>query len=190
MIDELCKELLRLSEQLRPNYPSSLGNKVSNWEDVFKQLNIIPPEIFRAIYSNFSGTKRDIKEQKLMDFTPGYRLIHILELFDEMNNLANVLNDKGVAKTDIVIPLLANYSSDFICYFRNSLGEERICALMNDCGELIVMHDSPKKFLETICEFYKQGVYFLDADGYLDYDMDREGEVGATINPGVSYWEK
>ena len=60
--------------------------------------------------------------------------------------------------------------------------------LMNDIGELIVMHNSLEKFLETICEFYKQGVYFLDSDGYLDYDMNREGIIGSAINPGVKYW--
>lgn len=59
---------------------------------------------------------------------------------------------------------------------------------MSDCGELIVMYSSPEKFLETICEFYKQGVYFLDSDGYLDYDMSKEGVVGSEINSGIKYW--
>ena len=29
---------------------------------------------------------------------------------------------------------------------------------------------------------------FLDADGYLDYDFDKEGAIGARLNPGCEWW--
>ena len=50
------------------------------------------------------------------------------------------------------------------------------------------IHNSPQKFFETVYEFYKQNVYFLDADGYLDYDFNIEGIVGSNLNPDISYW--
>jgi hypothetical protein len=35
---------------------------------------------------------------------------------------------------------------------------------------------------------YADGIYFLDADGYLDYDFDKEGAIGARLNPGCEWW--
>jgi hypothetical protein len=190
MIENLFKESLRLAGLLRHQYPKSLGIKMSNWEDIFIYLNKPIPKIFRVIYSNVSGTERDIEEQELMDFCPGYRLIHISELIEESNKLRNILIDEKLYDNEVVIPILGNYSSDYICYYKNNDGEEMICSLRNDSGELIVIHSAPEKFLETVCEFYKQGVYFLDSDGYLDYDMEKECLVGSLINHGITYWNE
>jgi hypothetical protein len=52
------------------------------------------------------------------------------------------------------------------------------------------MYTSAHKFLETICEFYKNDVYFLDEDGYLDYDDEKESEVAIKINEDVDYWKE
>ena len=188
MLEDIFKESLDLSSKLRPEYPPSLGSKFGKWEDAFKNLNLPIPELFVAIYNNVSGTKRSVKEQQLMDFVPGYRLIHISELIGEKDNLDSIMTNQQLAASEIVLPLLANYSSDFICYYINSKGEERICIMMKDSGELIVMYNSPERFLETVCEFYRQGAYFLDTDGYLDYDMEKEGVIGASMNPGINYW--
>jgi len=123
-----------------------------------------------------------------MDYTPGYRLIHISEIVEEKNIIDSVFVKNDRAEIEVVIPLFVNYSSDYICYCKYSTGEEYICTLMHDEGDLVLMHKSPKKFLETICELYKQGVYFLDSDGYLDYDSDKESIVGSKLNPGIEYW--
>jgi hypothetical protein len=65
---------------------------------------------------------------------------------------------------------------------------EKIYITKNDSDELILMFNSPVDFMETISEFYIQGVYFLDLDGYLDYNLDKEILIGARMNPGASYW--
>ncbi len=189
MLEKLFKESLRLAGLLRPQYRQSLGNNISNWEDVFYKLDKPIPKLFRIIYSNISGTERDIKDQKLLDFTPGYRLIHISELIDECDNLKNILIDVKLYSNEVLIPILGNYSSDYICYHKNNDGDEFICSLRSDSGEPIVMYNSPEKFLETVCKFYKQGVYFLDSNGFLDYDMDKEHIVGSSINHGCEYWD-
>lgn len=103
MLEKLFKDALKLSEQLRPQYPKSLGNKSNNWENVFKQLNVLTPELFRTIYSNVSGTKRDITEQTLMDFTPGYRLIHISEFIQDRDTLKNIITDESFITNEIVL---------------------------------------------------------------------------------------
>ena len=50
------------------------------------------------------------------------------------------------------------------------------------------MHDSVELFFKTIIAFYTQDVFFLDKDGYLDYDFEKEGIIGAAYNPGIDYW--
>jgi hypothetical protein len=44
------------------------------------------------------------------------------------------------------------------------------------------------RFPETICAFYKGGVYYLDDDGYLDCDFDKQGKIGAILNQDIDYW--
>lgn len=188
MLTNLFKEFLHLSAQLRGNYPASLGNKKENWQYIVSLLDLNIPKLYQVIYGNVSGTKRDIREQEMMDFIPGYRLIHIDELLDEKKNLDSIMVNYKNKGYEIIIPLLANYSSDFICYVRTINGEEKVVSLFhNDC-ELILIHNSVEKFLETICEFYTENIYYLDEDGYLDYDFVREGEIGAKINEDISYW--
>lgn len=50
------------------------------------------------------------------------------------------------------------------------------------------MHNSVELFLKTIIAFYLKNVFYLDRDGFLDYDFEREGIIGAEYNPGIDYW--
>lgn len=50
------------------------------------------------------------------------------------------------------------------------------------------MHNSVELFLETIIAFYHKDVFYLDEDGYLDYDFEKEGLIGAAYNPDIEYW--
>jgi hypothetical protein len=136
--------------------------------------------LLEAVYSSVSGTKGSVTEQRLMDFLPGYRLLHIDELAASLRELAQL----GVRPQ--LFPILGNYSSDYICVLANP--SEEICSVFHDSPEIVVMHKTADLFLETICEFYRRGVYFLDADGFLDYDPEAHGICGALLNPGVEYW--
>lgn len=187
MLETLFKETLLFADNLRPQYTKSLGNNTGNWNILLNKIINPIPELYTAIYKNVSGTFRDVTDQSLMDYIPGYRLIHVLELENELKNMSLVLSDNACADTHIVLPMLANYSSDFICYYNNRCNE-LICLLTHDTGSLTVMHNSPENFFKTVCEFYKQNVYFLDSDGYLDYDLNKEAAVASILNPGIPYW--
>jgi hypothetical protein len=50
------------------------------------------------------------------------------------------------------------------------------------------MHNTGEDFLRTISAFYVYDVYFLDEDNYLDYDLEKEGIIGAKLNQGIDYW--
>lgn len=192
MLTQQFQEYLHLSAQLRPDYIASLGGGAADGTSTpITELLSDAPELLQAIYNTVSGTSSDVEEPSLIEFIPGYRLIHRDEYAQEMQVLSDILAEKGQdVGAGVVLPILTNYGSDFICYYRTADGVEQVCDLMNDFGDLVVMYDSPEKFLETLCEFYKQEVYFLDEEGYLDCDLVREGEVGAELNPGAKYWSE
>ncbi|WP_209445906.1 hypothetical protein [Paenibacillus etheri] len=187
-LTEQFQEYLKLSADLRPDYIASLGKG----DNEAKITAIFPeaPELLKAIYSIVSGTSSEEEEPSLIEFIPGYRLIHIDEYEAEMKILAGILEEKGHQADGVILPILTNYGSDFICYYKSADGVERVCDLLHDFGDLIVMYESPEKFMETLCEFYKQEVYFLDEEGYLDCDLVKEGEVGAALNPDAKYWSE
>jgi len=188
MLNDLFDEFIVLSTKLRKEYLKSLGEKASNWEEMLRTIDTDMPYLFQVTYSKVSGTRRDIQKQELMDFIPGYRLIHISELNYEKKKLNKIYNYYNNDKIQKIIPYLTNYSSDFICYGKMTDGRDIVVSIMHDEQKLTLMHESIEKFFETICEFYKDNVYFLDTDGYLDYDVEREGEVGAKINENITYW--
>ncbi len=185
---EQFQEYLKLSAELRPDYIASLGKG----DNEAKITSVFPetPALLKAIYNTVSGTSSEEEEPSLIEFIPGYRLIHINEYEAEMKILAGILEEKGHQVDGVILPILTNYGSDFICYYKSADGVERVCDLLHDFGDLIVMYESPEKFLETLCEFYKQEVYFLDEEGYLDCDLVKEGEVGAALNPDAKYWSE
>ena len=183
MENTLFTEFIALSSRLRKEYPKSLGEKDIHWEEIFRTITTNIPDFFRTIYENVSGTRRNIQKQELFDFIPGYRLIHILELENESNVLKNMKWDKQNQK---IIPFLANYSSDYICYAK--MGKECVVSIMHDSPDIVVMHNDTFKFFETICAFYKDGVYYIDDDGYLDCDFDKQGKIGAKLNQDITYW--
>lgn len=189
MKKELLVELISLSDKMRCGYKSSLGISHQAWEQVLTNITRPVPEIYREIYSTFAGTLRDIKEQKLMDFIPGYRLIHIDELEAECNTFMRMVGSDAICKNQMetATPLLADYASNYICYVKKQDNTEAIFAYSLDEG-FVEMHRSLEKFLETIIAFYKENVYFLDNDGFLDYDFEKAGIIGERLNPGIKYW--
>ena len=189
MIKELLIKFISLSDKMRCGYKNSLGVPYQDWEQIVTNINHPAPEIFREIYSIFAGTRRDIEDQKLMDFIPGYRLIHIEELEAEYDAFVRMTDFHGIYENQIkiVIPLLADYTSDYICYVKKQDNTETIFTYSPD-GGLVEMHNSLEAFFETIIAFYKEDVYFLDDNGFLDYDFDRAGVIGEKHNQGIRYW--
>lgn len=190
MLTAKFQEFLERSAQLRPGYPASLGKAPAEGGAVLAAWIPEVPGLLQAVYDTVLGTDSGEEDPSLVEFIPGYRLIHISEYGKELEMLSGILQEKGYTGGGVVLPLLTNYGSDYICYHKTEDGKERICDLLHDYGDLVVMYDSPDTFLETLCEFYKQEVYFLDEEGYLDCDLVMEGEVGAALNPGAAYWSE
>jgi hypothetical protein len=179
----LIEEFLKLSDHLRPGYSASLGPPDPKWKaklGVSKGSAL--PSLLSVVYATVSGTRRDIADQSLMDFIPGYYLIHI----DETAHAREVL---ATRKSRVeLFPFLANYSSDYICVTGGP--KQEIRDVMHDWSGSEVMHKSSELFLCTLCEFYRRAVYVLNTDGYLDCDFEAAGACGAELNPGVKYWRE
>lgn len=182
-------EFIGMSDKLRKGYKASLGSPVKSWEQTLSKMISPVPDFFKAVYNSFAGTPEDCEDESLYDFLPAYRLIHINELKKNKLLLDEWIADDEFTESpvEIVIPFLTDYDSNYICYVKTQDGAEHIFSYTADEG-MIEMHRSIKDFLNTIIAFYKEGVYFLDDDGYLDYDFDKEGEVAQKFNPDTEYW--
>lgn len=117
-LTEQFQEYLKLSADLRPDYIASLGNGDNEAEitAIFPEA----PELLKAIYNTVSGTSSEEEEPSLIEFIPGYRLIHINEYEAEMKILAGILEEKGHQVDGVILPILTNYGSDFICYYKSA----------------------------------------------------------------------
>ena len=184
--DQLLDSILEEAENLRPGYVTSLGNgDIKIIESMEKILGSILPKPVRNLYSKVQGTVRTIKEQEYFDFIPGYRLIHVNELAEKIELFSTKM--KGV-KT--AIPILENYSSDFIMFvYKESNLSNGVYLYTHDDNTFELLSNTDIDFLNTIQSFYNNGVYFIDDDNFLDFDFEKEGTIGQKINPGISYWQ-
>lgn len=189
MMDKLFMEYLSLSDNLRNGYQNSLGTSHPVWKETFAAIVPVVPPFFETIYGKVEGTYKDIDNQEYMDFTPGFRLIHINELESEFHTLLQMLEPDDVSESQIktIIPFLADYSSCYICYAETTDNNESIFYFSPDDG-LQKMHNSTQQFFKTLIAFYQNNVFNLDEDGFLDYDFEKEGIIGAEYNPGIEYW--
>lgn len=172
----LCK-----SEKLRKGYMKSLElpdvNFKKKWLEHFTHI----PAFFEEIYSVCNGTKKEISEQVFFDFLPGYRLMQVDEIIENDEQ-----NFKNWSEYDKIIPFLTDYSG---CYYAYAKNNDKECIVLLADGGLEQIHSEIDNFWITIIAFYDEGVYFLDEDGYLSYDFEKEGEVGKKYNKEIKYWK-
>ncbi len=185
----MLNEFISLSDKMRKGYKASLGNPVKTWEQILSEIISPVPDFFKALYGSFAGTSENCEDESLYDFLPAYRLIHINELKKNKLLLDGWIADDEFTESPVetVIPFLTDYDSNYICYVKTQDGTESIFSYASDEG-MVEMHRSIKDFLNTIMAFYNEDVYFLDDDGILDYDFEKEGEVAQKYNPDVEFW--
>lgn len=177
---ELIEEFLSKSEKMRPGYLDSLYKSDPKNDEKLRSVGIELPQMFFTLYSMTNGTPYDISEQKYFDFLPGFRLMQIDEILAEI--IYNTYNDETVT----IVPFLADYSGCRYAYEKRN-GLEKI-VYISDEG-IDILHDSVEDFWLTINAFYDEEVYYTDDDGYLSYDLDKEGEIGRKYNKFVDFWK-
>lgn len=173
----MVSEFLKLSDSLRPGYVRTLGGP--GLQAMPSHLLATLPEWLKELFSLVSGTPADIRDQRMMDFIPGYRLIQAHEL----ESMQRAVKAQFGPEVGNAVPFLADYSSDYYCYAAGTVIELDHVFTGPD-----VVHDSDARFLETHCAFYREGVYSLDSNGFLTSDYEKSGRVGKRCNPGVPFW--
>lgn len=177
------KTFLRKSEELRKGYEKSLEPADKDFSKKWlEHFSYIPP-FFEELYSACNGTKPDISEQIYFDFLPGYRLMQVDEVIDSYESTFK----ECVEYYNPLIPFLTDYSG---CYYAYAKDNDRECIVLIEEGEIGEIHYNIDDFWETVIAFYDEGVYFLDEDGYLSYDFEKESEVGEKYNEKISYWKE
>lgn len=183
-MDKEFELFLELSDNLRKGYKNSLLPIQHNWRSVLEKIiGGEIPQILEVIYSKCSGTYYETQNQSLMDFVPGYLLIHISEYSKHYDELKYMLKQKNLK--DEFLPVLRNYSSDF---FVLNVKTNEMFLIFHDEDGIHLIHKNPETFLLTLINNYKENVYFLDEDGFLDYDIDLEYEVARKYNKDIEYW--
>lgn len=156
----------------RPKFKSAIGYEA-------QAPDVSTPAPLLLMYSVVAGTLKSIEDPAVMDVVPGLRLIHRGELTDETARFRETYN-----KLDTHIPFLADDSS---CFVSLDLEDGSVYRVAPEYGTS-KLADSLEAYWDTVYECYKTKAFFLDAEGYLDFDFEKEGEVGARINPGCEYW--
>lgn len=176
------KAFLSKSEELRKGYAASLEPADKDFQKKWLEHFSYIPLFFEEIYTACNGTKQNVSEQIYFDFLPGYRLMQADEIIDIYEQ-----DFKECSEYDLVIPFLTDYSGSYYAYAKDN---HRECVVLIIDGDLEEIHFDVVDYWKTVIAFYDEGVYFLDEDGYLDYDLEKESEAGEKYNPKISYWRE
>lgn len=179
------KDFIKLSDHLRNGFEDSLLPAGTDWNSILEKTLGDVLVLLKIIYSKCAGTLYEIENQNLMDFVPGYLLIHISEYKKNFDELKAILNSKGIH--DKFAPVLRNYSSDF---YEIEINTGAIYLIFHYDEGIDLIHHSSYDFINTLRKNYEENVYFLDEDGFIDYDADLEYEVARKYNEGIDFWEE
>lgn len=173
----LLGRFLEFSDVVRPGYSESLG--ISS-EALFRTATATLPgfsENLGLIYREVLGTSSGSCSEGLVDFVPGYRLLHLSELA-----VAAARARQAFPEAEGAVPFLENYAGDFW-----GLTESGVWSLMHDDAPVSHVHASIELMLETHAEVYASGGYLLEK-GLLAANADTLLVIGRRMNPGLGYW--
>lgn len=52
-----------------------------------------------------------------------------------------------------------------------------------------MIYDSIESWIKTIIQCYKQQIYHIDSNGFLQYDREREPKLSRKMNPKSVFWK-
>lgn len=171
---------LNKSENMRKGYINSLEPADVNFKEKWLAHFGFLPAFFEEIYSICNGTKPEIEEQIYFDFLPGFRLMQV----DEIMKLHQQEQMFGL-EYETTIPFLADYAG---CYYGYAKINNKECIVLITEEGIEILHEEISLFWKTVIAFYEEDVYFLDEEGFLSYDFEKEGDIGQKYNAGVKYW--
>lgn len=199
------KTILEVVDKQRNGYINTLSPQKNDWNIKLDENYNFIPKLFNQIYDVCDGTPISEENTIFFDLLPSYRLLSISEIIDFKNSYMYSIIDEYVdeyvdeyiedyidTNTVInnknnmtIIPFLCDLSSSYICYFKLD-DFENIVSFTAEEG--IVNMYEVDSFFETVYECYSNEIYFLDEDGFLDCDYDKESEIAHKLNPKSEFW--
>ena len=85
-------------------------------------------------------------------------------------------------------PFLADGGGDFYIVDLGASGETKVRRFRSDADETPVEFLSLGSMIQTIAEAFDEGVIYVDADGWLEWDPHGFATVAGRVNPGVQWW--
>ncbi len=178
----LFDEYLRLSESVRRGYVATLGQPDPAALSVLEEaVGGEVPALLQTIYTTVEGTNVNEVEDSLFDFIPGFQLIHLHDWAKEYRLLKEEFGKD-------FLPVLAGEEGAY--YALDAATGEVLILFLDEFKLQDVIFEDAEHFLQTIIANYNEKVYFVDEDGWLDFDDDEEVRVARRLNPNVSYWEE
>lgn len=168
------EEVVKFAILQRPKFKEAIEFSSQGDGDSF-------PLQFSFMYSSVAGTRQSIEDQSLMDIVPGLRLIHRDEIKEEIARFKLFYSE-----LENHIPFLADDSS---CYVSLNTDDGGVYRVAKEYGTSKVAN-SIEEYWNTIFTCYNEGAFYLDSEGYLDFDFEKEGEIGKRINPECEYWSE
>jgi hypothetical protein len=154
---------------------------------VLRGVGLVPSEELVQLYAWHDGT--NAPAGTLLDdmhLLPGFYLSSLEEA------RTNYEAFRGDRRWDTEwLPVLANGGGDFLavtCSARPDLRGQIIHFRIEE-SEHPVEYLSVGRMLETVAAAYREGVYFVDADGYLEMDDSVFDDLASRLNPDVAWWQ-
>lgn len=173
IIEEIKNNLEKLN---RPS--AKLLQKGIDRNEIEKKVNsldLVLPSEFYTFFSLIDGIneKEKVKLGEI-DFFPGYYLMSLNECISNYNLFKN---DERWKKS--WFPIFANGGGDFYCIVCPNTPAEKapIVDYLLEEDDHIIVHSSLYNMLKTILDCYNEKVYYIDQEGYLEVDYDKELEI-------------
>ncbi len=154
------------------------GSRYGIYNKILKETELEIPNELIELYKISLGV--DIKKGNKLDdfhFFPGFYFIPIARSIFFYNNYKD---DSRWNKN--WFPIFANGGGDFYCVDCSDKNKSPIVEFMLDYDDEVV-HDSILNMLKTIDQCYKEKVYYVDDENYLEIDdYKKENSIRKRIN--------
>ncbi|MEM0939852.1 MAG: SMI1/KNR4 family protein [Bacteroidota bacterium] len=176
-----------LNDHKRPVVPLlQKGLELSEVMNFTDELNITLTNELVELYKWRNGTdKSDGYILGDVDFFPGY---HFLPLEHSVAYYKSFINDRRWSKN--WFPVFANGGGDFFIINCTDKFKEssEVIGFMRDFDDHEVEYLSLERMLQTFCECYTKGAFYLNGNGDIESKVEEEAIISNKLNPGLDRW--
>lgn len=136
------------------------------------------------LYSWHDGSS-DVNVRRLGDmyFFPG---VYFLSLSEALSNYRTFLANQRWRPG--WLPLFADGGGDFIFIDLSATGDSELRRFYLEEVDSPTQYRDLCGMLMTIDAAYRDGVFFLDSEGYLEMDDEAYAQLAKRMNPSVEWW--